>query len=121
MRCDQYIGLNDRGHKLVAGESVQVATDYVTRHYHDGRVVELPPQPVKEYTVKKDERGVEFYGMFDDPYPLYEYTMSDGRVLKEYLQDEIWSSGPMFFIALLDENDNIISESLWTEEEMQRY
>ena len=61
-------------------------------------------------------------GAWDDKVAdLYQYTLSDGKVYTEYVQADPWSSGPCYFIALKDENDVPISESLWTEEEIEGY
>jgi hypothetical protein len=38
-------------------------------------------------------------GMFDD-LALREYELTDGRTAKEFVQEEIWSSGPMIWVAL---------------------
>jgi len=59
--------------------------------------------------------------MYENKYPLHEYKVIDGRVFYSYVQEEIWSSGPVIFLALMDENKNPIPESLWTEEEMEHY
>lgn len=67
------------------------------------------------------EPSMNFYqGMFDDEYPLHRYVFSDGRVLVEAVQAEPWSSGPCFFLALKDKNDEWVKESLWRNEEIER-
>lgn len=38
-------------------------------------------------------------GMFDD-LALHEYELKDGRTAREVVQEEIWSSGPMIWLAL---------------------
>lgn len=42
------------------------------------------------------------YGMFDEELPLTRYVLEDGRALEEYVEHEIWSSGPMLYTALRD-------------------
>lgn len=60
-----------------------------------------------------------YTGMFGDPHDLMEYRFRDGRVFTEYVQTEPWSSGPCFFIALKDNIDRVVPESLWAEEEIE--
>jgi len=38
-------------------------------------------------------------GMFDDV-PMYEYNLKNGDIAVEYVQEEIWSSGPMIWLGL---------------------
>ena len=45
----------------------------------------------------KKEIGVT--GMFDDVF-LYEYNLKNGDIAVEYVQQEIWSSGPMIWFGL---------------------
>ena len=123
MRCDQFVGLNEWARILVAGcrkphfsgkyEEVEVV-------HPDGRsdVIEVP---VLEPCVFREENG--FYeGMFEDKYPLYKYTFRcgqhSGKVFYERVQADPWSSGPVVFLALQDENGNWIKESLWDEEDI---
>jgi len=53
--------------------------------------------------------------MFGDEYLLYKYTFPDGKVYFEKVQAITWYNGPFFFLALQDENENWIPESLWPE------
>jgi len=41
-----------------------------------------------------------YYGMFDQTYPLYRYTLNNGLTADEFLQASPWNSGPMFFLGL---------------------
>jgi len=59
----------------------------------------------------------EFEGAFYNKFPLHEYILSDGRILREAVQESPWASGPHFFIALKEEEE-WVPESLWTEEEI---
>jgi hypothetical protein len=53
-------------------------------------------------------------GMFDD-LPLHEYELKDGRTAKEVVQHEVWSSGPMIWLALeLSDGTSI----LWDEKDI---
>lgn len=52
---------------------------------------------------------------------LYEYEIPDpagNYTVQEYVQAEPWSSGPMYFIALM-RNGQPVPESLWSEEEIE--
>lgn len=42
---------------------------------------------------------VDTCGMFDD-IDLYCYTLVDGSTATEFVQEELWSSGPMIWIGL---------------------
>ncbi|MEK9180319.1 MAG: hypothetical protein AAB897_02815 [Patescibacteria group bacterium] len=37
----------------------------------------------------------------------------------EEVQAEPWSSGPVFFLALQDEDGNWVAETLWPEEDIE--
>ncbi len=39
------------------------------------------------------------YGMFDE-LELYRYTLQDGSTAEEYVQHDMWDSGPMIWLAL---------------------
>ncbi len=47
------------------------------------------------------------------PYKLYEYTLPDGRVFREYVQFATFTKGPIYFMALRDDKGNVVTESLW--------
>jgi hypothetical protein len=42
---------------------------------------------------------IDRIGMFED-LPLLRYTLKDGTQATEYVQTEIWSSGPMIWLGL---------------------
>lgn len=113
-RSDQYIGLNDWACNLTS-----VMMDVIeagTQTYYDGKVENFERKH-QINAVKIEPSGDTFEG-FEGPYYLSRYTLPDGRVFTEFLQAEPWSSGPMFFIALKDEEGNVVPESLWTDEEI---
>lgn len=120
-RSDQVIGLNSRAEKLIEGEQVLQYIEHVTRVSPDGRKEELGPNEVYGSSVLCEESGDTFTGMFKNNYPLMKYTFPDGRILFEKVQAEPWSSGPMFFLALKDEQGKWVKKSLWTEKEMMEY
>jgi len=115
---DQFAGLNKWASNFVKGESVFVCTEEVTRVYPDGRRGTLEPRPVYESSVKMEESGEFYSGMFEGKYPLHKHTFPDGRVYFEKVQAEPWSSGPVFFLALQDEKGNWVKKSLWSQEEI---
>lgn len=119
IRCDQFMGLNEWALNFVEGEPVFVCTEEVTRVYPDGRRETLEPRPVHESSVKVEESGEFYSGMFETEYHLHKYTFPDGRVFLERVQAAPRSSGPVHFLALQDETGNWIPESLWEEETIQ--
>jgi hypothetical protein len=52
-------------------------------------------------------------GMFND-LVLSEYKLKDGSVAKEFVQHELWSSGPMIWVALEVDGEKF----LWPESEL---
>lgn len=60
------------------------------------------------------KKEVGIYGMFDEM-PLFEYTLADGNTATEFVQHEVWSSGPMVWLGLRTSDGQ---ELLWAESEM---
>jgi hypothetical protein len=77
MRTTQYIGLN------------ALAIEYTT-------TMNLQIQDKRHFTL----------GMFDEEVPLSMWMHSDGSIYKEIEQCSPWSSGPMIFTCLEDEDGN---------------
>lgn len=48
------------------------------------------------------------YGMFNEIIPLSVWEHIDGSIYKEVVQVEPWSSGPMIFTCLMDEDGNTL-------------
>lgn len=113
---DQPMGLNAWARNFVKGEPMLIYVERITRIYPDGRQETLEPRPVYEPSVKKEESGEFYFGMFDSKYPLHKYTFPDGRAYFEKVQATPWSSGPVFFLALQDEQGNWVKKSRWLEE-----
>ena len=118
IRCDQFMGLNKWALNFVKGKRVRVCTEEVTRIYPNGVRQTLAPRPVYESSVKMEESGESYYGMFMASYPLHKYTFLNGRVYCEKVQAAPWSSGPVYFLALQDESGNLVPKSLWADEEI---
>ena len=117
MRCDQYIGLNARGHALVRGTDMPCTTVQITI-YDDGRVATGPPvrTTVSDVTV---EPYAAIDGAYDDVVAdLRRHVLPDDAVLEEYVQEVLWSSWPMYFVALRDADGQPVEASLWTDDEM---
>lgn len=119
IRMDQFMGLNEWASSFVKGESVLVYTEEVTRVYPDGRRKTLEPRPVQKSSVNPEASGEFYFGMFETEHTLYKYTFPDGRCYFERKQAAPWSSGPVHFLALQDENGDWVSESLWAEEAIE--
>lgn len=117
IRMDQHMGLNAWASQLVRGEPVFSCTERVIRTFPDGRKEEFT-RDVHESSVRKEESGRTYSGMFETEYPLSKYTFLDGRVYQEWVQAAPWSSGPVFFLALCDEEGNVVPESLWADWEL---
>ena len=114
IRMDQVFGLNEWAEKFVKGKRVFAYTERVIRTFPDGKgEVVYPDRQVYKSSVKKEKSGEHFSGMFDEKYSLHKYTFPDGKVYFEKVQAEPWSSGPCFFLALVDEKGEWVPESLW--------
>ena len=77
----------------------------------------LSPSTQKFVAKMEAKQYDTFEGAFCNKFPLFSY---DEKYF-EYVQEEPWSSGPMFFIALKDAEGTPVSESLWTQEEIDAY
>jgi len=119
-RSDQIIGLCERAKKLLEAKEELFYTETITRIYPDGSQETIGPRPVNGSPVKCELSGEKFYGMFDIEYDLHRYILPDGRIYVEFVQEEPWSSGPCFFLALKGPNGETVEESLWREEEIGR-
>jgi hypothetical protein len=89
MRCTQFVGLT--------GEA---------RDFLDGNVnmVDSRPCPhcgkMTETEMEKIDEGRFTVGMFDEEIPLSTYRLKDGRIAREVVQADPWSSGPVIFTCL---------------------
>lgn len=112
IRMDQFMGLNGQATKILEENKVLVYTEQGERYFPDGNYEIFTRQfcdiPKKVYD--------HYEGMNDCQYDLHEYTMKDGSKVREAVQAEPWSSGPVFFLALQDEKGEWIKETLWDEE-----
>jgi hypothetical protein len=120
MRCDQYQGLNKRARKIVEGV-LKGVTEIGHTIYPDGTKVEFTRDRVTA------SKKVEVVGYIRGSYKgraglRRRYTLHDGRVLEEFLQEKIHCGGPNYFIALRDTaTGEVVPESLWTEKEIKAF
>jgi hypothetical protein len=115
MRCDQYVGLNKWASDKVSRQ--QTVREVGARILPNGRAVPFDRQVV--VPVAKVEVIGKITGAWKDVVAnLHRYTLPDGRVYEEFIQAEPWSSGPCYFIALKNLKGNVISQSLWTTDEL---
>lgn len=121
MRCTQFIGLNNRAKDLLKRNKVRLYTEHRVRTYPDGRV-EIMPE-VEMFDIPQRDSTEKWTGMFEEENePLVIYTLKDGREVEEYVQEEIWSSGPMIFLALKDYiSKEPLKDTLWTCTELGSY
>lgn len=59
-------------------------------------------------------------GMFDEKISLKTYRTKDGEIVREEVQDEVWSSGPCIFTHLTI-NNIPVSYCSWTSDEIDKY
>ncbi len=120
-------GLNERGQKLIAGCGHQ--------HYAGKRIYPVVANgnscetiseigiPVLQDCVEKTESGNVWCGIYPEKLPLYQHTLRDKTTYIESVQTTLWSKtpqeGPVIFLALKNEDDTWVQESLWTKEEIE--
>ena len=86
MRCHQFIGLSDRANTWLILHEVKSSRFYATEE-----------------------------ALFST-FPLVEYTLVDGTLVKEIVQDQPWSSGPVTFTCLEYKGKKVAK---WTRKEIQ--
>lgn len=106
-RTDQYVGLNERAKEFLDRKTKKD----VFHLYKNGEIADRWEEPQK-----KAYGTIE--GVFGNTFSLHYYFLHNGARVYEYIQAEPWDGGPMYYIALKDEEGNPIKESLWSEEEM---
>jgi len=108
------MGLTPAADELITAK--ETAVEKGTRTFSDGRT-EPFERTITVDLVKKETCGT-YLGMFDTEFGLYRYTLPNGKWYEEYVQAAPWSSGPLFYLALKDENGPV-KESLWSDEELE--
>lgn len=114
MRMDQHMGLNAFAQDLVT--EIVAVTEKGTRIWPNGKREKFK-RKVQIDRVKSTVVN-HYNGMYNNEHDLRLYTLPNGRRYMEFVQARPWSSGPVFFLALLDEYDNSVTESLWSQEEI---
>ena len=96
MRMTQFAGLSPR------------ATSFLEKHGKKviSRSCEACGHPV-DYALKRSTWG-KTHGMFQEEIPLYEYVLENGETLREIVQAEPWSSGPVIFTCLENEMKKLL-------------
>lgn len=110
IRCDQWIGLSNEARAWLKDNVNWVQTNQLWCP-HCGKEVRC--DTVME-AIASPKRVV--YGMFDDEYRLGTWRLKSGKVVKEVLQAEPWSSGPCFFTCLELEDGTRIGK--WSQYEI---
>lgn len=82
MRCSQPQGLPTEASQFLEA-NVRRVNECRHCHRHNGNTREIIGQ----------------YGMFDE-LNLYRYSLLDSTTAEEYIQKEIWDSGPIIWLAL---------------------
>lgn len=105
MRCTQPIGLTDEAENFITlnVKTTPEETCSECNHTTGGELVK------RVY----DASGSS--GMFGDGPSLHEYELKDGSKVKEIVQTAPWSSGPMIFLCLEDEEGKRLFE--WKQDE----
>ncbi len=118
MRFDQFKGLNKwakqkvRRTKLVHEVGKEIRAN--GKEVPFDRVRRVPCVEKVAYS-KVRGRYIPFAGV------LHRYTLANGTVLEEFLQETMNSGGPVYHIALRNaESGEVVQESLWTDEELAR-
>lgn len=115
MRTDTLVGLNAWSKRLI-NRKLKGAREVGQIVFPDGKTVKFERE-VREVKL------AEVVGYIRGRYRQYvaprrRYTMHDGRVLTEVVQNIAHCGGPNYFVALVDEKGNFVPQSLWTEERM---
>lgn len=111
MRQTQVIGLSDSGKEYVCSFAD-----------HDLFIKIRNNKIIEEKEIISSEESNRH--VINDDYcdiPLKKYLLKDGSWIYEYVQDIVWSSGPMYFLALETEDLSVIKTSLWTKEEIEEH
>lgn len=118
IRETQVMGLHERARALIELGEVHSHWEDVVRTYPDGRT-ESERRVVRVPAVRTQASERTFPGMFGEQYPLMDHHLPDGSTLEEAVQQEIWSSGPVIYLALRRPDGSWEPSSLWLESELE--
>ena len=102
MRCTQIMGLTKAAHQFL---QENCATTPINKCPTCGHTT-------GGETIKQTYKDCSDFGLCDDGPILNEYTLKDGRKVREVIQADPWSSGPMFFLALIYVEDFVLENQL---------
>ncbi len=118
MKAEKVVGLNEWAAKKVSPE-LRVS-DKVVHAFSDGTYATIPMFGAQVQKCKKEEYD-GYVDLSCAIMPLHRYTMPDGKVYEEAVQDQPWDLHGLFvFLAFRDEKGMPVKESLWSEQEMRR-
>jgi hypothetical protein len=99
MRCTQFQGLTEEAEAFLSESGKH---DPATTCPHCGETLTWQLR-------KTSYASGKHLGMFDDgPEFLYDYTLKDDTTVREVVQETVWSSGPVIFLALQKPDGQII-------------
>jgi len=106
VRCTQIIGLTNEARKYIH-DNVKQVSDLKCPKCHT---------TVTQKIVSRIYKDASDRGMFDDGPMLEEYTLNDGKKVREIIQATPWSSGPCIFMCLENEKGERMFE--WAQEDI---
>ena len=109
-RSTQEMGLSSAAWKFLQEKSERIPIQICStcNHQTGGEIIS---------EVYDKETG-ENAGMFQDGSPLEKYKLKDGTWVYEVIQACPWSSGPVIFLTLVDEQKQRIPSLDWPQEEI---
>lgn len=112
-RSDQIVGLNARAKAYL---ETNCAKD-IAKHYRNDELI-------SEHIILSCELS-DRYAISDmigeEQLKWNKYLLKIGVWVYEYVQESPWASGPVHFLALKNEEGEVIKETLWTDEEIEQY
>ena len=108
MRTTQFIGLSSKAKNFLS-ENAEHDMFKLTKNLDE--VVRTWSEP------KRVEGKFSTEGMFEEKIQLKSFVLKDGRIVHENVQAEIWSSGPMIYTHLVDNDGEVIEGTNWNEKE----
>lgn len=110
MRMTQFVGLNGKAQSFLS-ENAE----------HDFFELTKNLEKVETWSKPKEVEGkFKTVGMFDEEIQLKSFVLKNGQIVHEQVQTTIWSSGPMLYTYLVDNNDQVVEGTSWNEEELEQ-
>ena len=121
-RLDTFMGLSPAALKIVEGcgklhssgkvKEVEVVISTTCRYSTIKMIPILDPCVLVEV-------GPYKAGMYSNEYSLSKYTLRDGTIYLEVLQQRIWDSGSVIYTCLADPSGTHLKESEWAEVDLR--